>query len=252
MTVPDVLVWLRRRSSKRNVDGMARYGITVANGKVFGVSMGTMKTLQKRLGRDHPLAQGLWATGWYEARILASLIDEPAKVTRRQMDAWVKAFDNWAICDTCCFHLFDRTPLAWAAINRWAASPREFVKRAAFATIAGLALHDKTSADAKFLAVLPLVERAANDERNFVKKGVNWALRAIGNRSAKLHQAALKTAAKLATSSNPAARWVGKDAERDLQRAIVKKRIARKNVRSQAQERDSRVNWRVRATGAAR
>jgi 3-methyladenine DNA glycosylase AlkD len=207
--------------------GMARYGITTDTKKVFGVSMGTMKPLVKRMGRDHARAGKLWATGWYEARILAALTDEPAKVTRRQMDAWTKTFDNWAICDTCCFHLFDRTPLAWAAIERWSTSQHEFVKRAAFATIAGLALHEKKAADAKFLALLPLIERAASDDRNFVKKGVNWALRGVGNRSPRLHTAALRTARRLAASPHASARWIGKDAIRDLERELVKRRVAK-------------------------
>jgi 3-methyladenine DNA glycosylase AlkD len=228
MTSADVLKWLRRRSSRKNVEGMARYGITTDTNKVFGVSMGTMKVLQKKLGKNHALAQELWATGWYEARILAALIDDPAKVTRRQMDAWTRAFDNWAICDTACFHLFDKTPHAWAAVDRWAASKKEFVKRAAFALTASLAVHDKKAPDELFLAVLPLIERAADDERNFVKKGVSWALRGIGNRNAKMHAQAIRLAKKLAASPDAARRWVGKDVLRDLSRPLVKARLERR------------------------
>ena len=214
--VQAVLAWLERRGSKRNRDGMARYAI-VAD-KVFGVSVGTLRQLARRLGRSHPLALALWQSGWYEARMLAAFVDEPARVTPAQMDRWCRDFDNWAICDTVCFHLFDRTPHAWRKVAQWSSSREEFVKRAAFALLASLALHDKGAADGPFLRVLPLVERAAPDERNFVKKGVSWALRSIGRRNAALNAAAIKVARRLEASPEGAARWVGRDALRDLTR----------------------------------
>jgi 3-methyladenine DNA glycosylase AlkD len=149
MRTAEVLRWLERRGTKRNRDGMARYAITSA--KVFGVSMQTMRPLAKRLGRNHDLALELWDTGWLEARILASLVDEPARVTPRQMEQWVRGFDNWAVCDSVCFQLFDRTPYARKMIPIWAKRKPEFVKRAAFATLAGLAVHDKKADDRAFV-----------------------------------------------------------------------------------------------------
>ena len=210
----EVLAWLRRRGTKRNVAGMAHYGIRAS--RAFGVSMGTMLPLAKRLGKDHNLAARLWASGWYEARILAALTDDPERVTRRQMNAWAADFKNWGDCDTVCFHLFDRTPFAWEKARQWATSPREYVKRAAYALMASLALHDKAAPDKNFLAFLPLIEKGANDERNFVKKGVNWALRAIGRRNLALNKAALATARRLALSEEASCRWVGKDAQGEL------------------------------------
>jgi 3-methyladenine DNA glycosylase AlkD len=139
-----------------------------------------MQKLAKSLGRSHELAAALWDTGCYEARMLTSFVDEPARVTPAQMERWVKDFDNWAICDTLCFHLFDRTPHAWAKVVEWSDSRREFVKRTAFALLACLAAHDRTTKDKAFLDSLPLIERAAADERNFVKKGVSWGLRMAG------------------------------------------------------------------------
>jgi 3-methyladenine DNA glycosylase AlkD len=214
MDKADVLAWLEQHGSTRVADGMARYGIASAD-RVAGVSVGDLKKLAKQIGKDHNLAAELWASGWYEARLLAAFVDDPPLVTRRQMNAWAAAFDNWATCDHACFHLFDRTPLAWEAAPRWTKSPREFVKRAGFALMASLALHDKAADDDRFLAFLPLIERGASDERNFVKKGVSWALRSIGRRPG-LRAAALDVARRLAASAAPAARWVGKDAVRDL------------------------------------
>jgi 3-methyladenine DNA glycosylase AlkD len=214
MDKDDVLAWLKQHGSKRVADGMARYGITTAD-RVAGVSVGDLQKLAKQIGKDHDLAAGLWASGWYEARLLAAFVDDPALVTRRQMDAWAAAFDNWATCDHACFHLFDRTPLAWEAAPRWAKSPREFVRRAGFALMACLALHDKAAADDRFLAFLPAIERGAADGRNFVKKAVSWALRSVGRRPG-LRTAAIDVAKRLAASADPAARWVGKDALRDL------------------------------------
>jgi 3-methyladenine DNA glycosylase AlkD len=165
----EVLQWLRSEGTRRNVEGMARYGIVAP--RAFGVPVGTLLQLAKRLGKDHALAAALWKSGWYEARMLATMVDDPAHLTRRQMDAWAAAFDNWAICDTACFYLFDRTPLSWEKARKWSASRQEFVKRAAFALIASLALHDKAAPDARFLALLPVVEKGARDERNFREEG---------------------------------------------------------------------------------
>jgi 3-methyladenine DNA glycosylase AlkD len=218
--VDAVVASLKRLSSKRTRDGMARYGIPSEN--ALGVPVGTMQKLAKRLGRSHELAEGLWQTGWYEARMVAAFLDEPARVTPAQMDRWCRDFDSWAICDTVCFHLFDRTPHAFRKVDQWARRRDEFVKRGAFALLACLALHDKVTADGPFARCLLLVEQAATDERNFVKKGVSWALRGIGRRSPGLHEAAMELARRLSKSTQPAARWVGKDALRDLEPARVK------------------------------
>ena len=226
MQVDEILRWLERRGTRRNVAGMARYGIRTP--RAFGVSMATMAPLVKRLGRDHALALSLWKSGFHEARVLAAFVDEPERVTRRQMNAWARDFDNWAVCDSTCFHLFDRSPLAWEKAPPWATSPREFVRRAGFALMASLALHHKSAPDEKFLDFLPLIEQAAGDERNFVKKAVNWALRQIGKRNLALHKAAVALARRLASSGEAAARWVGKDALRELTRPEVRERLVRR------------------------
>jgi len=222
--VAESLAWLERRGTKRNRDAMLRYGIIAP--KAFGVSVGDIKQLSKRLGSDHELALALWDTGWYEARMLAPFVDEPEKVTAAQMNQWARDFDNWAVCDHACFHLFDRTPHAWRKIEQWSARRDEFVKRAAFALLASVALHDKRAADEPFLDSLALIERAAEDERNFVKKGVSWALRLIGRRNRELNAAAVETARRLVDSPHDAARWIGRDAVRELTGAVVRRQLA--------------------------
>ncbi len=221
-----VLASLKRLGTKRNRDGMARYGI-VAD-KVFGVSVGTLQQLARRQGRSHELAAALWDTGWYEARMMCAFLDEPERVTPAQMDRWCRDFDNWAICDTVCFQLFDRTPHAFRKVAQWSRRSPEFEKRAALALLASLAGHNKTADDDAFLRCLPLVEEGAQDERNFVKKGVSWALRGIGRRNLKLHAAAMKVAHRLAESQQAAPRWVGKDALRDLTRPAVVRQLERR------------------------
>ena len=222
----EVLAWLAKRGSRRGVEAMARYGIP--SDGAFGVPMGTLLALARKLGKDHDLAMALWNTGRYEARLLAALVDDPSRVTRRQMNAWAAAFDSWAVTDSVCFHLFSRVPAAWEKARQWALSPREFVKRGGFALMASLVLRDKAASDARFVALLPLMERGARDERNFVKKGVSWALRTVGKRSQKVHAAALATAKRLAESEKPAPRWVGKDALRELASPKVRARLARR------------------------
>ena len=222
--VAESLAWLERRGTKRNRDAMLRYGIIAP--KAFGVSVGDIKHFSKRLGTDHELALALWDTGWYEARMLAPFVDEPEKVTAAQMNQWARDFDNWAVCDHACFHLFDRTPHAWRKIEQWSVRREEFVKRAAFALLASVALHDKRAADEPFLDSLALIERAAEDERNFVKKGVSWALRLIGRRNRELNAAAVETARRLVDSPHDAARWIGREAVRELTGAVVRRQLA--------------------------
>ena len=228
--VREALGWLERHGSQRVREEMAtRYGIITP--RAFGVPVGMIQRLAKRLGRDHELAAALWETGWYEARMLTSFTDEPARVTSAQMDRWARDFDNWGICDTVCLHLFDRTPHAWRKIEPWSRSRDEFVKRAAFALVAGLGLHDKHAGDEPFLRALVLVERGASDERNFVKKGVSWALRVVGRRNRVLNDASVTLARRLAESSEPAARWVGKNAFRELTGPVVRRRLAAQTKR---------------------
>jgi 3-methyladenine DNA glycosylase AlkD len=220
------LAALKAKATKHTLEGMARYAIPADH--AWGVAVGDIREIGKGLGRDHALAAALWASGVYEARLLAAFVDEPERVTAEQMDRWCLDFDSWAVCDHACFHLFDRTPHAFARILAWADHDHEFVKRGAFALLASLALHDKASADAAFAACLPLVERAAADGRNFVKKAVSWALRAVGRRNATLHAPAVAMAERLSKSPEAAPRWVGKDALRELTSAAVTRLLAKK------------------------
>lgn len=224
---------LARLGSPRIRTAMAeRYGITAP--KAYGVAVGDIRRIAgdvKKGLRDgcHDLAGALWQTGWYEARMLACFIDDPGLVTRVQMDRWCADFDNWAICDTACFHLFDRSPLAWGRVRAWSTRKAEFEKRAAFALLASLALHDKKAEDGLFVAALPLIEQGAADNRNFVKKAVSWALRSIGGRNAALHAEAVEVAARLADGPRGSAeRWVGMDALRAFRSPAMLRRVARK------------------------
>lgn len=219
---------LKARASDTLRAGMTRYAIP--NAKAFGVAMRDVQAVARQCGRDHELALALWQTDLYDARMLACYVDDPAQVTPAQMDRWMLDSDNWAHCDTACFALFDRSPHAWKKVNAWAGRREEFVKRAAFALLASLSVHDRSDADAAFLDGLALIEQAASDERNFVKKAVNWALRSIGKRNAVLHAAALATAQRLAANAAAAPRWVGKDALRELRSDSVTARIAKKSV----------------------
>jgi 3-methyladenine DNA glycosylase AlkD len=209
-----ILAELRALGSEANRKGMARYGINT--GRAIGVSIAAMRPIARRHRRRHDLALALWASGWHEARILASLIDDPKAVTAAQMDRWVAACDSWDLCDQMTSKLFALTPFAAEKIRAWAEDEREFVRRAAFALLVGVTVHDKKLPDAALLAYLPLIEKHAGDGRNFVKKAVNWALRQIGKRSPALHGPALELAEKLAASPDPARRWIGRDAVREL------------------------------------
>ena len=225
-TVASVIAELRKLGDPKVKAGMSRFGIP--NDNAVGIPVGTMRTLAKTLGRDQALAESLWKHGLYEARMMACFLGDPKKVTPALMNRWCKDFDSWAICDTACFCLFDRTVYAWDMIDKWATRKPEFEKRAAFALLASVALHDKKADDELFLDRLPLIEAAADDERNFVKKGVSWALRGVGTRNPVLHRASIALAERLAASTNATKRWVGKDALRDLQRELVKKRAAKR------------------------
>jgi 3-methyladenine DNA glycosylase AlkD len=228
--VQSVLTWLKRHSTKHTLEGMARYAIP--SDTAFGVSVSDIRVLAKRHGHNHELAAALWKTGVYEARMLTSFVDDPAQVTPAQMNRWAREFDNWAIVDTLCFHLFDRTPHAWAKVREWSDRREEFVKRAAFALLWALTVHDKSATDAQFVESLGFIERAAADERNFVKKAVNMALRAIGKRNPTLNAAAVATARRLASSTQATERWVGKDALRELTGPSVTRRLAARTAKA--------------------
>jgi 3-methyladenine DNA glycosylase AlkD len=214
--VAAVVAWLKKTGTTAVRDGMARYAIP--SDKAFGVSVGALKAYAKTIGRDHDLAVALWDTGHYEARMLVPVLADPARVAPALMDRWCRDFDNWAVCDAVCFHLFDRTPHAFAKVKKWAGLRGEFQKRAAFALLASVALHDKKAPDGPFAEALTLVEKAATDDRNFVKKGVSWALRGIGHRGPELRSLAAAVAERLAASDDAAARWVGRDALREFAR----------------------------------
>jgi len=207
---------LERAGDRRTVDGYARYGIVAR--RPLGVPMNRIQALAKKLGTDHALAAALFKTGVYEAQLLSAFVADPLKLTRAQMDAWTRDFDNWGVCDTLCFKLYDRSPHAWSRVAAWAAKKDEFVKRSAFALLASLALHDKAAKDAAFVKALPLCEKAATDDRNFVKKGVSWALRSIGRRNAALRARTFALSTRLAASDDASARWIGKDTLKDLAR----------------------------------
>jgi 3-methyladenine DNA glycosylase AlkD len=225
-TVDSVMAWIRKTGSAKWRSGMARYGLPTAN--AVGIPVGVMRAEAKRIGPNHALALGLWKTGSYEAQLMAAMLGEPGRLTAAQMDAWCRDFDNWGTVDTACFVLFDRSPLGWKLAPKWSKEKGEFQKRAGFVMMACLAAHDKTAKDAAFLKFLPMIEKGASDDRNFVKKGVSWALRHIGHRNAALHAAALEIATKLSKSGNATERWVGKDALRDITRPAVVKKVRAK------------------------
>jgi 3-methyladenine DNA glycosylase AlkD len=212
--VEDVLAELKAMGSEANRAGMARFGINTD--RAFGVSMQAMRPLERKYRRQHDLAAALWKSGFHEARILAAMVEDPKQVTQNQMDAWTVAFDSWDVCDQACMRVFAKTPYVAEKVDKWAKDEREFVRRAAFALIAGYTVAAKKADDREFLAFLPIIEAHAADPRNFVKKAVNWALRQIGKRSPSLHKPALKLAEKLAASDDKTARWIGKDAVREL------------------------------------
>lgn len=224
--VDTVLAELKALGSETDRAGMARFGINTD--RAFGVSIAQLRPIARRLKRDHDLAMGLWASGFHEARLLAAFIDEPKKVTPGQMDAWAADFGSWDLCDQVCLKLFVRTPHVEEKIAMWAEDEREFVRRAGFALLAAFAVHGKTTPDRRFLPFLDLIERHADDPRNYVKKAVNWALRQIGKRSMTLRTPALALADRLAESSDKTARWIGRDAAKELSDPVQIERIRRR------------------------
>jgi len=225
MDVNIVLEMLRDAADPGNLDGMARYGIETE--KRLGVKIPQMRKIARTLGRDHKLALDLWDTGIQEAMILASMVDEPDLVTKTQMDEWVGDFNSWDVCDQVCMNLFDKTPHAWGRIRAWHSRESEFVRRAAFALIACLAVHDKQASDDKFIELIPLIEEASVDERNYVKKAVSWALRNIGKRNMRLNEIVLETAGAMIHSDSTSASWIGKDTIKDVTSPAAQRSLAR-------------------------
>jgi 3-methyladenine DNA glycosylase AlkD len=223
-TIEETLSRLHALANPANVAGMGRYGINTQN--TLGISIYTLRPIAKEIGLDHELALQLWESGIHEARILASYIDDPAQVTSEQMDRWADDFDSWDVCDQVC-ELFGKTRYAYDKVFQWSARPEEFVKRAAYALLAELTVRDKKAADEKFEQYLPVIEREAGDERNFVKKAVNWALRNIGKRNPRLNALAVETAQRIQKLDSRSARWIAADALRELTGEKVQKRLNR-------------------------
>jgi 3-methyladenine DNA glycosylase AlkD len=222
-SVKDVLDKLQNKAQPEQLKGMAKYGMTVE--QRLGVSVPDMRKLAKEIGRDHKLALELWRTGIAEARIVAALVGDPDKLTEEQMEDWVKGINSWDVCDQACMNLFEKNHLAWKKIVDWSEREEEFVKRTAFSLIACLAWHDKKASDEKFIELLPVIIRGATDERNFVKKAVNWALRNIGKRNLNLNKAAINTAKEIKHLDSKAARWIASDAIRELESEGIQKRL---------------------------
>lgn len=220
-----VLEQLRGKGSAKNVEGMGKFGM--ATDQRLGVPVPEMRRIAKSIGKDHSLALELWKTGVQEARIVASMIDVPKKVTDHQMEAWVVDFNSWDVCDQVCLNLFEKTRFAEQKIHAWSEREEEFVKRAAYALIAGLAWHDKEAADDQFISYFPVIKSGATDDRNFVKKAVSWALRHIGKRNAKLNKAAITTAKEIQQMDSKAARWIASDVIRELESEKIQTRLAK-------------------------
>jgi len=215
---------LKTLSDPKAVEGMARFGINPNN--TYGVSIPNIRKIAKETGTNHQLGQELWKSGIHEARILACMVDNPENVSEEQLEKWVRDFDSWDVCDQCCSNLFDKTEFAHKKALEWSKRKEEFVKRAGFVLMATLAVHDKNAADEEFLKFLPIIKREAVDERNFVKKAVNWALRQIGKRNSSLNKAAVKAAEEIQKIDSKSAKWIASDAVRELRSATVQKKVS--------------------------
>ncbi|KAF0159462.1 MAG: hypothetical protein FD188_2211 [Ignavibacteria bacterium] len=225
MTAKQIIAELRKNGSEYDRKGMARFGINVD--KAFGVNVPVMRTLAKLIGKNHELAIELWESGYHEARHVAAMIDDPKLVTKAQMNKWVRDFNSWDICDGTCSNLFRKTPYAIEKIFEWCEKKDEFVRRAGFSLMCYVAVHHKTRDDEEFLEFLPLIKKYSVDERNFVKKAVNWALRQIGKRSRFLNEEALKVAKEIHALDSKSAKWIASDAIRELTNPKILARIKR-------------------------
>ena len=224
-SVEEVIEKLKLRANPDQLEGMSRYGMEVESR--LGVRVPEMRAIAKEIGKDHQLALELWQTGIDEAKMVASMIDVPEEVTEDQMEAWVRDFNSWDVCDQVCMNLFDKTPLAWVKIHDWAKRDEEYVKRAGYALIACLAWHNKGAADEEFIRLFSVIKNGATDERNYVKKAVSWALRNIGKRNTDLNDLALKVAREMLEMDSKPAKWIAGDATRDLTSETTKRRLDR-------------------------
>ncbi|MDD5546350.1 MAG: DNA alkylation repair protein [Candidatus Omnitrophica bacterium] len=213
-TAEEILKKLRSLSNPKNIAGMARFGINSRN--TLGVPIPALRKIARQAGKDHALAQKLWAAGIHEARILAGMVADPDRITPEEMDKWARDFDSWDVCDQVCSNLFSYTPVAHKKTLEWSGKKEEYYKRSGFALMACLAVHDKKAKDAAFMVYFPVIKRESTDERNYVRKAVNWALRQIGKRNPKLRKAALKAAKEIYNIDSKAARWIATDAIREL------------------------------------
>lgn len=232
MKAAEVLKKLKSWKDKEKLEGMEKFGINTE--KAYGISVYELRKLVKTVKKDHALALNLWKSGVHEARILASIIDEPEKVSQKQMEIWARDFDSWDICDSCCCNLFYKTPLAYEKALEWSFRKEEFVKRAGFVLMAALSVHDKKAPDSVFLRFLHAIKREAHDSRNFVKKAVNWALRQIGKRSSELNKAAIETAREIKKQDSKTSRWISSNALRELESKKISKRLGKKQSRVSA------------------
>jgi 3-methyladenine DNA glycosylase AlkD len=226
MEYNEIIKSIKLQYNLQNIEGMARFGINPKN--TYGASIPFLRNLAKKTGKNHELALKLWDSEIHEARILAGFIDEPSKVSERQLEFWVSDFDSWDVCDQVCSALFDKTEFAWEKAVEWSKRDKEFVKRAGFVLMAALSVHDKKAKDEDFEKFFPIIKRESTDERNFVRKAVNWALRQIGKRNSCLNKLALKTAKEIQKMDSKSARWIAKDAIRELESEAVKKKLAGK------------------------
>jgi 3-methyladenine DNA glycosylase AlkD len=224
MSTDEVIRLFESMSNPASREGMARYGIKVDN--AFCISMPELRSLAKELKKDHKLALELWDTGYHEAKILAALVDDPKLVTEGQMDRWVAGFDSWDVCDQCCSNLFDKTQYAYGKALAWSQDEREFVRRAGFVMMATLAVHDKKTPDKVFELFFPFIIKGSADDRNFVKKAVNWSLRQIGKKNLELNKKAIEAARQIQAMDSKGARWIAADALRELQSPAVQKKLA--------------------------
>lgn len=222
----EILKKLRSLANAKNVAGMARFGINSKN--TLGIPLPYLRDLAKKIGQNHQTAKDLWSSGVHEARILASLIADAKLISGKQMEEWVKDFDSWDVCDQVCLNLFDKTPLVFKKINQWTKASPEFVKRAGFALIASLAVHQRNLADEQFTKFFPLIKKGSTDDRNFVKKAVNWALRQIGKRNKKLNKEAIKLAQEIKKIDSRSARWIANNALLELKSEVVQQRLEKK------------------------
>ncbi len=225
MQCEEVIKKLKSSSNPKNVEGMARFGINPNN--TYGVSIPILRKLAKDIGKNHELAQQLWASKIHEARILAAMIDITSRVNEKQMDSWAKDFDSWDVCDQVCMNLFDKTTFAYKKAVEWSSRKEEFVKRAGFAIMASLAVHDKNAKDADLIRFRPIIKKESADGRNFVKKAVNWALRQIGKRNLNLNKEAVKTSKEILKLNYKSAKWIASDAIKELTGKAVQDRLKR-------------------------